>query len=56
MKKYGKILSVLLCVAMLVGMIAMVATAQEAETLSTRDPSEAVTGILPVSQHWLLQG
>ena len=33
MKKYAKILSILLCLSMLVGMIAMVATAEEATTV-----------------------
>ena len=43
MKKFAKFLSILLCVAMLAGLVAMVATAEE----GTRDPSEAVASALP---------
>ena len=43
MKKFAKFLSILLCVAMLAGLVAMVATAEE----GTRDPSEPVAGALP---------
>ena len=53
MKKFAKILSILLCVAMLAGMIAVVATAEEnvaSETPAERDPSTVDYDVLPTPQ------
>ena len=43
MKKYAKILSILLCLSMLVGMIAMVATAEEPATYKKVTSADELT-------------
>ena len=50
MKKYAKIFSILLCLSMLVGMIAMIATAEETTEPVIRDPSAPAYNLLPVPQ------